>query len=113
MKTSLFPQEAEKFEIQRYQRPKDILRLRKTHVPFSGFPRRNPHNPDSIILIPDPYSSHALYYQFNTRDVAFAEELPSIVASDGKTVTMARLWIRKKAVGKQILPFIVEETWNR
>ena len=113
MKTSSFPLEAGKFEIQRYQRPKDILRLRKTHVPFSGSPRRDAHNPDSVILIPDPYSSQAFYYQFNTRDVSFAEELPSIVATDGQTVTMARLWVRKQAVGKQILPFIVDDTWSR
>ena len=113
MKTSSFPKEAEKFEIQRYRRPKDLLRLRKTHVPFSGFPRRDPHNPDSILLMPDPYSSHAFYYQFNTHDVSFAEELPSIVTSDGQTVTMVRLWVRKQAVGKHILPFIVDDTRNR
>lgn len=113
MQASSFPQEAEKFEIQRYQRPKDLLRLRKTHVPFSGSPRRDPHHPGGVILIPDPYSAHAFYYQFDARDVSFAEELPSIVAIDGQTVTMARLWVRKQALGKQISPFIVDETWNR
>ena len=113
MEASSFPQEAEKFEIQRYRRPKDLLSLRKTHVPFTGSPRRDPRDPDSVILIPDPYSSHAFYYQFSTRDVSFAEELASIVATDGQTVTMARLWVRKQAVGKQVLPFVVDETWRR
>jgi inorganic pyrophosphatase len=113
MNASSFPKEAEKFEIQRYRRPKDILRLKKTHVPFSGSPRRDPRSPDSILLIPDPYCSHAFYFQFNTHDVSFAEELPNIVASDGQTVTMARLWIRKQALGKQILPFIVDDTRSR
>lgn len=113
MKKSSFPQEAEKFEIQRYQRPKDLLSLGKTHVPFSGSPRRDRRDPDNIILIPDPYSSHAFYFQFSTRDVSFAEELPSIVTLDGQTVTMARLWVRKQALGKQVMPFVVDGTWRR
>ena len=36
MATKNFPQEVKKFEIEAYEKPKDLKELKKTHVPFSG-----------------------------------------------------------------------------
>jgi hypothetical protein len=100
----------EKLEIQSYKKPKDIKNLLKSYVPFSGTPKKHPYNPKRIIVIPDPYYTSSAYYEFKATDVAFFEELPSIVNVEGETVTMARVWINKKSVGLQCMPFIVDDT---
>jgi hypothetical protein len=104
------PQEAIKFEIQTYRQPKDRKALRTTHVAFSGSPQRHPYDPDKIILVADPYSTHNFFYEFHKDDIAYVEELPSIVNADGETVTMVRIWIKKMSIGMRCTPFMVEDT---
>ena len=87
--------EAEKFEIQVYKKPKDIRALKKTHVSFSGSPKKHPYDPEKVILVADPYSTQNLYYEFNKNDISYVEELPNIVDREGQTVTMVRVWIEK------------------
>ena len=103
------PQEAKKFEIQAYQRPKDRKALSRTHVAFSGSPQRHPYDKDKIILIADPYSSHNVFYEFYKDDIAYVEELPNIVNLEGETITMVRAWIKKMSIGMRCSPFIVED----
>ncbi len=105
-----FPQEIKRFEIEIYEKPKNLKELKRTHVPFSGSPLKHPLDPKKVILIPDPYSSSPLYYEFQSDDVAFAEKLASVVNLEGETVTMVRLWVKKRSVGTLCTPFLVEET---
>jgi len=83
--------------------------LRKTHVPFSGSPLKNPHDPKKVILVPDPYGS-PFYYEFKSDDITFVEKLPSIVNLEGETTTMVRFWVKKTSRGIVCTPFLVEET---
>jgi len=76
------PKDSEKFEIQAYKRPQNINDLIKTHVPFSGAPQRHPYEPDKVILIPDPFSTHTFYYEFEAGAISYVEELPSLVLLD-------------------------------
>lgn len=105
-----FPQLAEKFEIQAYKRPRDLRTLMKTHVPFSGAPRKHPYDAHKVIIVPDPYSTSAFYFEFHARDISYAEELSSLVNLKGETVAMARIWVKKKSLGVRCSPFVVEET---
>jgi hypothetical protein len=107
------PQEAVKLEIQTYKRPKDIKTLRTTHVAFSGSPQRHPYDPLKIILVADPYSTNNFFYEFHKEDIAYVEELPSIVNLEGESVTMVRVWLRKMSIGIRCSPFIVEDTAGR
>jgi hypothetical protein len=110
MQRSNYPQEAEKFEIQAYKRPKDIKALRETHVSFSGSPKKHPFNSEKVIMIADPFSTHHLYYEFYKEDISYVEELPSIINLEGKTIMMVRVWIKKMSIGLRCSPFIVEDT---
>jgi inorganic pyrophosphatase len=101
--------EAEKFEIQAYKQPEDFATLRKTHVAFSGTPKRHPYDADKVVLVADPYSTQNLYYEFSKLDISYVEELPSIVNLEGETVTMVRIWIKKMSIGLRCSPFIVED----
>ena len=108
--TENYTQEAEKFQIQAYKKPKDIRLMRKTHVAFSGSPKKHPYDPDRIILVADPFSTNNLFYEFNKEDISYVEELTSLVTQDGETSPMVRIWVKKMSVGIRCTPFIVEDT---
>ena len=110
MPTTKQPQEAIKFEIQTYRRPKDRKTLLNRHVAISGSPQRHPYDREKIILIADPYSTHNFFYEFFKGDIAYVEELPSIVNVDGETASMVRVWIKKMSIGMRCSPFIVGDT---
>ena len=104
-----FPQEVKKFEMEAYERPKNLKGLRKAYVPFTGSPLKHPYDPKKVILVPDPYSGSPFYYEFKSDDIIFAEKLPSIVDLEGETFTMVRFWVKKMSVGMLCTPFLVEE----
>lgn len=104
------PQEALRFEIQAYKKPKDLRLLRKTHVSFAGSPRKHPYDTAKVILIADPFSTHNLYYEFKKDDIFFVEELPNLVDLDGSALAVVRVWVKKLSVAIRCSPFIVEDT---
>ncbi len=103
-------QEAHKFEIQAYQKPKDVRELKKTHVAFSGALRKHPHESAKIILVSDPFSSATFYYEFATDDISYAEEMPNLVTPEGEAIRMVRIWVKKGCIGVRCTPFMVEDT---
>ena len=102
------PKAAEKFEIQAYRRPKEFQELRKNHVAFTGSPKKHPYDENRIVLVVDPYSRNTFYYEFKQNDIAYVEELPSLVNLDGESILMIRVWIKKGAVAIRSTPFVVE-----
>jgi inorganic pyrophosphatase len=105
-----FPKDAKKFQLQVYKRPSDWENLHRSHVAFGGSPQKHPYDPDKIILVTDPYSSSTAYFEFRTDDISYVEEMNSIVNMEGQTVTMARIWVRKRSVAIRCSPFVVEDT---
>jgi inorganic pyrophosphatase len=110
MKNITFLQQAKPLEIQVYKRPKDVFNLRKTHVAFTGSPRKHPYDPDKIILIVDPFSTNTVFYEFHSDDISYLDEMPNLVSMQGKTVPMMRVWVKKKSIGILCTPFLVENT---
>ncbi len=110
MGTDNYPQEAPKFQIQAYEKPKDIRLVRKTHVSFSGSPKKHPYDSEKVILVADPFSTSNLFYEFTKKDISYVEELPSLVNQEGETLTMVRVWVKKMSIGLRCSPFIVEDT---
>jgi hypothetical protein len=110
MPMTQFPKTAEKFEIQAYKRPKNLKELLKYHVAFTGSPRKHPFDPERVILVTDPYSTNTSYYEFQTANISYLEELPNLVNVEGETVLMVRIWVKKNSVGVRSTPFIVGDT---
>jgi inorganic pyrophosphatase len=100
-------QKAIKFEVEKYTPPKDIRSLAKTHVPYSGTPRKHPMDPEQIILIPDPYNDKSPYLEFGKNDIAHVEKLANVVNMDGETVSMVRIWVKIGSLAVQCTPFQV------
>lgn len=109
MNTSLLIKEFQTLEITKYKRPKDIRNLKKTHVAFSGSPRKHPYDNLKVILVSDPYSCSNHYYEFSANDIDYVEELPNLVNSDEEVIPMVRIWVRKRSIGIRCIPFWVED----
>lgn len=105
-----FPEEHEKFEVQAYKKPKSLKLLKETHIAFSGSPRKHPYDSGRVILITDPYSKITSYYEFKTADISYVEELVNLVNTDGETVPMVIIWVKKKSIGARASLFIVDDT---
>lgn len=109
MPMTRFLQKARKYEIQSYDRPKDIKLLKKTHIPFSGSLFKHPYDREKLILVADPVSSNTFYYEFKTKDIAGVEELPNQVDPEGESYNISRIWVRKGSLAVRCAPFRVED----
>jgi inorganic pyrophosphatase len=96
----------EKFEIQTAGKPQPLDKDK--HIPFSGSPRKHPHDPARVILIADPFSDNTFYYEFRAKDIVFAEDLSNITTLAGESVSMVRIWVKKQSIAVRSTPFIVD-----
>ena len=103
-------QEMHRFEIQAYQKPKNVQELRKTHIAFSGSLRKHPHEKAKIILVTDPYSANTFYYEFTAEHISYAEEIANMVTPEGEAIRMVRIWVKKGCIAIRCTPFLVEDT---
>ena len=103
-------EKAAKYEIEPY---KKIRNLPATHVPFTGAPQKHSLDKEKLILVVDPFSSNTFYYEFAMADIEHAERLPSLVNTEGDSVTMVRIWVRKGSLSVRCTPFVVEDTRRR
>ena len=97
----------EKFEIEKYKKPRDRKLLVETHIPYSGSPHKHPNDPEKMILVIDPYYTSTFYYEFNKSDISYIDELPNLVNLEGEIFTMVRIWVKKTSIAVRCTPFIV------
>lgn len=100
----------ETFAVEAFRRTKDSRNLKQSHVAFSGAPRKHPTDPYRVILVVDPFSRSAFYYEFKTEDIAFVEELPSLINMEEEVIPIMRIWVKKQSIGLRCTPFIVADT---
>ena len=87
----------------------DPKRLRQIAVAFTGS-LQNAAGEGKILLLNDPMSQQAFFYELRTSDIAYVEECPSIAMPDGSAVSIVRLWVKKAATALRIVPFYVQDT---
>ena len=104
MTTYHFPQRAEKFEIQAYDKPRSSTELKKSHMAFSGSLFKHPTDPDVARLLAEPYGSQTFYYEFQIADISHMEEVSNVINLEGEVITITRIWVKKGAVGVRCLP---------
>ena len=109
MTLDIFLQKAERLEVARYKKPKDRLAIARTHVAFSGSLQKHPVDPQKIILIPDPYSTEIIYFEFNREDIRYLEKLSGITSMNGETANITRIWVKKDSIAVRCTPFVVNK----
>ncbi len=109
MSSGTFLKKTEKFEIERYKKPKDIKQLARTHVCFSGSPQKHAYDSEKVLLVMDPHSASLSYYEFDKSDISYVEELPNLVNPNGEIMAMVRIWVKKMSIGLRCIPFIVDD----
>jgi hypothetical protein len=83
--------------------------LEKDAVPFVATPRKHPYDDEKVLLVQDPFGTNTMFYEFTLDDIIQVEDMPSVGTDTGKTVKMARFWIRKGSLGLRYEPFEVDE----
>lgn len=109
MSITQFLTQVEVFEIQRYERPIRSAELKQHCAAFSGLLFRRPGDPGTVVLLEEPQGGQTVYYEFQIADVSFMEQVSNAVTPDGKVAAIARIWVKKGAVGIRCLPFAVVE----
>lgn len=99
-----------KKELQKFDSNVNREELSAKFVSFTGAPRKHPYDNSRLLLVLDPFSQHTSFYDFETVDVAYAEEVNTIVTPEGESVTMVRLWLKKGCIGIHCSPFQVADT---
>jgi hypothetical protein len=82
----------------------------KNGVPFIGYPRQHPSEQDKFILMYDPLGENPRIIEFKMEDIVFIEDIHSAVSESGEAAPLARLWIRKGALGVLLEPFEVDDS---
>jgi hypothetical protein len=82
----------------------------KNGVPFTGYPRQHPSEQDKFVLIYDPLGENPRILEFRIEDIILMEDAHSAVTESGETAPLARLWIRKGALGVLLEPFEVDDS---
>jgi hypothetical protein len=81
----------------------------KNGVPFTGYPRQHPSERDKFVLIYDPLGDNPRIIEFRIEDLIFMEDVHSAVAESGETAPLAKLWIRRGALGVLLEPFEADD----
>ncbi len=105
-----FPDAVKEFAVQVYKRPENEKRFYETHIAFTGTPQKHFFDAEKVVLVVDPFSFNTSYYEFNTSDISFVEELQTTVNTEGQAVSIVRLWVKKQAIGIRSTPFVVADT---
>ncbi|TAL30714.1 MAG: inorganic pyrophosphatase Ppa [Spirochaetes bacterium] len=92
-----------KFDIQQHQG----LNFKKTHMSFTGTPRKHPTDKTKVVLVAEPFGSRSVMYEFSLSSIAYIEEVETITDSAGKSAFVMRLWVRKGEIANKIEPFLV------
>ena len=74
---------------------------------FLRFSKKHPYKDNRVILVADPFSNNTFYYEFNIKDILSVDEQPRITNINGESVSMVRIWVKKKSIGLQCMPFTV------
>lgn len=95
------------FQIEPYRGSRK--KLDEAAVAFTGSPQSGADS-GKVMLMSDPFSQQAFFYEFRPGDILYAEEMPGMSMPDASMVPMVRLWIKKGATALRIEPFSVQDT---
>jgi hypothetical protein len=91
---------------------KGDIEIAKLGIAYMGSLRSHPYKKDRILLIEDPFNLNSRVLEFKKKDILAVEKVESLASPSGKIVNVARIWVKKGAMGIKYEPFVVEDTHN-
>jgi len=91
---------------------KEDVEPAKLGIAYMGSLRSHPYRKNRILLIEDPFNLNSRVLEFEKKDIIAIEKIESLASPNGKIVNIARIWIKKGAIGIKYEPFVVEDTHN-
>ena len=64
------------------------IKLKDSHIPYEGSPKKHPTDENIIILLADPLSRRSNFYEFSIESIGKIEELGTITAENGESAYM-------------------------
>jgi len=80
----------------------------KDSVSFSGYPQQHPTEKNKLILVYEPLGENPALLEFKIDDILYVEDVPQAVTENGEGIPLAKLWIRRGAMGMLLEPFEVD-----
>ena len=87
----------------------DPDRLKEEAVAYHGQLKKHKSDAERIYLLLDPLSPGSILVEFKVIDIIFAENISNLTGPKGKSVPIARIWVKKDAVGLRLTPFLVSD----
>ncbi len=66
---------------------------------FTGTARKHPYDRQKLLLIPQPFATPHILYEFRLSDILHAENRSNLVMVNGESLPMIDLWVRKGSTG--------------
>jgi len=87
----------------------DADALKRDAIAYVGQLRKHKSEESKLFLRLDPLTQGGMILEFNKTDVIFAEEVKTITEAEGQSFRLAKLWVRKGAVGIKMEAFMVND----
>lgn len=77
-------------------------------VSFEGSPRKHPYDPGKVLLLVFSGPGDPRILEFRLDDVVCVDQLASRVDSQGHSLAVSKLWLRRGSFGVRLEPFEVD-----
>jgi hypothetical protein len=91
-------------EIVRYD---ENARYDRETISFKGAVRKHPYDRHKFLLIVNPGDEDTHFYEFRISDVVRAMDIRQVVSTNGETVQLVELRVKKGSHGIEMKPFQV------
>lgn len=82
--------------------------IQKECIAFVGAPRKHPYDDDKMLLIVDAFTNNTIFYEFRLADIMEVDEESGIATDAGENLLLARIWVKRGALGLRYEPFEVD-----
>jgi len=87
----------------------DPDKLQREAVPFHGQLKKHRTDTERVYLLQDPLSLDSQLVDFKVSDILFAENFSTLTGLKGESVQVAKVWVKKGAIGLRLTAFKVED----
>jgi len=91
----------------------ELMKIQQSpHAPseckeFIGTPRKHPTDDNRVILVTQVLEKQRVFLEFKKDDIRFVAEAQTLSNSNGESIQLVSLWVKKNSIGIELKPFRV------